>query len=191
MRCLLMPVTAAAQRWSSGVSLAWASRRCWTMRQAPRVAWGAAVRRGRVEGSWPSLRCTRCSGQGWAAWMHCPGQSPPRCGGVRPGWGSSRGSFPGRVGRVVGTVGIGDRRPGPCLVDDVHCLDHASADALLFAARRLDAEGVAMLFAARDEVFGCVACRKLRLGGLDGDAARVPLSGRAAGLPQRSGASAR
>ena len=72
--------------------------------------------------------------------------------------------------------------PVLCLVDDAHCLDHASADALLFAVRRLDAEGVAMLFAARDEVFGVRSLPELRLGGLDGDAARALLSGRAAGL---------
>ncbi|MEU7857023.1 AAA family ATPase [Nonomuraea sp. NPDC049141] len=37
-----------------------------------------------------------------------------------------------------------------CLIDDAQWLDDASADALLFAARRLNAEGVVMLFASRD-----------------------------------------
>src|SRR3954451_13194544 len=37
-----------------------------------------------------------------------------------------------------------------CIVDDAHWLDEASADALLFAARRLDADPVALVFAARE-----------------------------------------
>jgi hypothetical protein len=37
-----------------------------------------------------------------------------------------------------------------CAVDDLQWLDRPSADALVFAARRLDAEAVAMLFALRD-----------------------------------------
>jgi hypothetical protein len=34
-----------------------------------------------------------------------------------------------------------------CLIDDAHWLDSASAAALLFVARRLDAEGIVMPFA--------------------------------------------
>ena len=43
-----------------------------------------------------------------------------------------------------------ERRPLLCLVDDAHWLDDASADALAFAARRLEAERIVMLFAARE-----------------------------------------
>jgi DNA-binding CsgD family transcriptional regulator len=41
-------------------------------------------------------------------------------------------------------------RPLVCIVDDAQWFDQASADALLFAARRLRREPVAMLFAVRD-----------------------------------------
>lgn len=40
-------------------------------------------------------------------------------------------------------------QPLLCLIDDAHWLDRATADTLLFAARRLDAEGVVMIFASR------------------------------------------
>ena len=37
-----------------------------------------------------------------------------------------------------------------CIVDDAHWLDPASAGALLFCARRLGADRVAMVFSARE-----------------------------------------
>lgn len=45
---------------------------------------------------------------------------------------------------------LAEDRPLLCLIDDAHWLDAASADALLFTARRLDAEGVVMMLAARE-----------------------------------------
>jgi DNA-binding CsgD family transcriptional regulator len=61
-----------------------------------------------------------------------------------------------------------------CVVDDAHWLDESSAATLLFVARRLEAERVAMLFAARDEDvrgFAAVGLPELRLFGLDRQAA--------------------
>ncbi|MGW0589956.1 AAA family ATPase [Streptosporangium sp. NPDC002607] len=61
-----------------------------------------------------------------------------------------------------------------CLIDDAQWFDRASIDALVFAARRLEAEGVVMIFAARAG-FHAAGLPELRLGGLDGAAAAALL----------------
>ncbi|MBO2453000.1 AAA family ATPase [Actinomadura barringtoniae] len=59
-----------------------------------------------------------------------------------------------------------------CLIDDFQWFDRASADAVLFAARRLRGEGVAMLIAMRDDAGTPVRdLPDLRLGGLDRESA--------------------
>lgn len=79
---------------------------------------------------------------------------------------------------------LAEDRPLVCLVDDAHWLDRASASALVFAARRLDAEGVAIIFAARDHhaVFPASGLRVLRLSGLDAASAAALLDVHAGGL---------
>ena len=75
---------------------------------------------------------------------------------------------PSLLAEVAGDSGV------LCLVDDAQWLDQESADALTFAARRLDAEGVAILFAARDEEsrpFPAPGIPKLRVDGLPVEAA--------------------
>ncbi|MFD1940162.1 ATP-binding protein [Nonomuraea mangrovi] len=57
---------------------------------------------------------------------------------------------------------VAEEGPLLCLVDDAHWLDEAAADALLFAARRMSAEGVALLFAAREEGFVAAGIPELR-----------------------------
>ncbi|HEV7712093.1 MAG TPA: ATP-binding protein, partial [Asanoa sp.] len=46
---------------------------------------------------------------------------------------------------------LSEAAPLVCLVDDLQWLDAASVEALRFTARRLDAEGVVLLLAARDD----------------------------------------
>jgi DNA-binding CsgD family transcriptional regulator len=80
--------------------------------------------------------------------------------------------------------------PLACLVDDAQRLDRASAEALVFGARRLDAEPIAMVFATRDHgaPFPAQGLPELRLGGLDAAAAAALLAEHGgAGLPHGTG----
>jgi len=63
-----------------------------------------------------------------------------------------------------------ERGPLLAIVDDAQWLDGASQDALLFVARRLGAEGIALVFAARDgdgRGFEAAGVARLELVGLD------------------------
>jgi DNA-binding CsgD family transcriptional regulator len=76
--------------------------------------------------------------------------------------------------------------PLVCLVDDAQWLDRASAEALVFAARRLGAEGIAVIFAARDHdaPFPAPGLPELQLEGLDEASAAALLTEHGgAGLP--------
>ena len=73
-------------------------------------------------------------------------------------------------------------QPVLCIVDDAQWLDRASVDALTFVARRIEAEGIAMLFAVRDDPgrdVDTAGLAELRLTGLDAAAADALLAGRA------------
>ena len=75
-------------------------------------------------------------------------------------------------------------QPVLCLVDDVHWLDAASADALLFATRRLHADRVALVLTARDgdaRSFVADDLPDLQLGALPEEAARAVLAERLPG----------
>jgi DNA-binding CsgD family transcriptional regulator len=71
-----------------------------------------------------------------------------------------------------------------CVVDDAQWLDAATAAALVFAARRLEAEGLVMLFAARGDGFRAPGLDELELAGLD-EAAAVALLDEQSGSIER------
>jgi DNA-binding CsgD family transcriptional regulator len=89
---------------------------------------------------------------------HLPG---PQGDVLRTAFGLSPGSAPDRflVGLAVLSLlsEVAEEQPLICLVDDEQWLDRASAQVLAFVARRLGAESVALVFAARvpsDQVAG-------------------------------------
>ncbi|HEY7049019.1 MAG TPA: AAA family ATPase [Jatrophihabitantaceae bacterium] len=79
---------------------------------------------------------------------------------------------------------LADDGPLLCLIDDAQWVDPASMDALLLAARRLEAEGIALIVAARDEgaPLRTPGLPELRLTGLDGGAAGQLLAAHAGEL---------
>ncbi len=73
-----------------------------------------------------------------------------------------------------------------CVVDDAHWLDPASAQAMLFCARRIGADRVAMVLAARpvaETLFEAQGLAELTLAGLGPDAARTLLDHQVSGAP--------
>jgi DNA-binding CsgD family transcriptional regulator len=68
-----------------------------------------------------------------------------------------------------------------CLVDDVHWLDRASAQVLGFTARRLAADPVGLVFAAREPGTELAGLPELEVGGLGDDDARTLLESALAG----------
>jgi DNA-binding CsgD family transcriptional regulator len=98
----------------------------------------------------------------------------PQAHALRVALGEEVGAHGDRFLVFLGTLNLlaeaADERPVLALVDDAHWLDEASAAALLFAARRLQMERVAVVFAARDadvRTFDSGELPELRLAGLD------------------------
>ncbi|WP_327589349.1 AAA family ATPase [Nonomuraea sp. NBC_00507] len=79
---------------------------------------------------------------------------------------------------------LAEDRPLLCLIDDAQWLDRPSAEALLFATRRLDAESVAVIFAARDgeRPFPAPGIAAIRLTGLAAEDAAALLDEHAPAL---------
>jgi DNA-binding CsgD family transcriptional regulator len=67
-------------------------------------------------------------------------------------------------------------RPVVCVVDDAQWMDRGSAQVLGFVARRLPAEAIALVFAAREQVRDLAGLPELVVGGLGKDDAHTLLS---------------
>jgi DNA-binding CsgD family transcriptional regulator len=99
----------------------------------------------------------------------------PQRDALRTAFGISPGPAPDRffIGLAVLSLlsDTAEERPLICLVDDAQWLDHASAQALAFVARRLQAEPVGVVFAARGRSDDVAGLPELVVGGLrEGDA---------------------
>ena len=109
----------------------------------------------------------------------------PQAAAVRTAFGMSAGPVPDRflVGlAVLGLLAeVAAKQPLVCLVDDAQWLDRASAQVLAFAARRLGAESVGVVFGARAPGGDLGGLPELVIGGLPEAEARALLDSVLAG----------
>jgi DNA-binding CsgD family transcriptional regulator len=109
----------------------------------------------------------------------------PQAGALRAAFGLSDEQVDDRFRSSVGVLGLvaeaAEERPVLCLVDDAQWLDQPSADALLFAARRVMGERLAMVFAVREDParpFVAAGLPELHVGPLEAADARALLDER-------------
>jgi DNA-binding CsgD family transcriptional regulator len=103
----------------------------------------------------------------------------PQRDALRTAFGLAPGSAPDRFFIGLAVLGLlsdaAEEQPLICLVDDEQWLDRASAQLLAFVARRLEAESVGLVFAARGTGGELTGLPELVLEGLDEDDARALL----------------
>jgi DNA-binding NarL/FixJ family response regulator len=107
---------------------------------------------------------------------------PPQAAALRTALGLGDGAEPPRFLIAVAVLSLlaagAESEPLLVVIDDAQWLDEASAQALTFAARRLEAEGIAAVFAAREgdeQSFDAPGLPELRLTGLEPAAADILL----------------
>jgi DNA-binding CsgD family transcriptional regulator len=103
----------------------------------------------------------------------------PQRDALRTAFGLSSGSAPDRFLVSLAVLSllseVAEEQPLVCLVDDQQWLDFASAQALGFVARRLEAESVGLIFAARQPTDDVAGLTKLMIEGLREPDARALL----------------
>src|SRR2546423_12928676 len=103
----------------------------------------------------------------------------PQRDALRTALGLSPASAPDRLFVALAVLSllsdVAEERPLICVVDDEQWLDRASAQALAFVARRLEAEGVGLVFAARAASDDLAGVPELFVGGLSQADARALL----------------
>ena len=108
------------------------------------------------------------------------GLPEPQSDALRIAFGTSSGAAPDKflVGLAVLNLlsDVAEQRPLVCMVDDEQWLDRASAQALGFVARRLVAESVGVVFAARIPSDDLAGVRELAVVGLQAADARALLN---------------
>lgn len=124
--------------------------------------------------------------------LHRIGELPAeQASALRRALGTGTGGRADRFGTNLAVLGLlallARERPVLCSLDDAHWLDRASAEALLFAARRIGEHRALLLFAARDvhaPPFPSAGVPELRLSGLEPAAAEELLVLHAGDLPR-------
>jgi DNA-binding CsgD family transcriptional regulator len=110
---------------------------------------------------------------------HAEGLPGPQREALRTAFGLSAGPVPDRFLVGLGVLGlvseVAGERPLVCVVDDEQWLDRASVQALGFAARRLAADPVGLVFAARVTGAELAGLPELAVEGLGEDDARALL----------------
>jgi len=142
---------------------------------------GPGCRVARVAGVQPEMELAFAGlHQLCAPMLGCAGRIPgPQRDALRTAFGLAAGPPPDRffVGLAVLSLlsEVAGERPLICLIDDAQWLDRASAQALGFVARRLGAEPVGLVFAAREPGADLAGLPELAVGGLRDDDARALL----------------
>ena len=110
---------------------------------------------------------------------HVSGIPAPQRDALQTAFGIAAGPPPDRFLVGLGVLSllaeVAGQRPVICVIDDEQWLDRASAQALGFTARRLGADPVGLVFAAREPGDELAGLPELKVGGLRDDEARALL----------------